>query len=107
MFDAASFSGLATHFSALTLLAAGPNDSWLTKWLTPVWFLGVGLAIGMVAIGLFILLSRILSGIPAWERLSHSVAGHVVAFVITAAIAGSGYYFLIHPAIDNSEMVGT
>ena len=107
MFDAASFSGLATHFSALTLLAAGPNDSWLTKWLTPVWILGVGLAIGMVAIGLFILLSRILSGIPAWERLSHSVAGHVVAFVITAAIAGSGYYFLIHPTIDNSEMVGT
>ena len=107
MFDAASYTGLASHFSALTLLAAGPNDSWLTKWLTPVWFLGVGLAIGLVAIGLFILLTRIMSGIPIWERLSHSIAGHAVAFAITAAIAGTGYYTLIHPAIDNSEMVGT
>jgi ABC-type transport system involved in multi-copper enzyme maturation permease subunit len=107
MFDAASFSGLATHFSALTLLAAGPNDSWLTKWLTPVWFLGVGLAIGLVAICLFIVLARILSTIPVWERLSHSIAGHVVALAITAAIAGSGYYVLIHPAVDASELVGT
>jgi len=117
MFDAASFSGLtsnflasnflASHFSALTLLAAGANDSWLTKWLTPVWFLGVGLAIGLVAIGLFIILARVLSAIPAWERLSHSIAGHVVALAITAAIAGTGYFILIHPSNDNSEMVGT
>ncbi len=107
MFDAASFSGLASHFSALTLLAAGPNDSWLTKWLTPVWFLGVGLAIGLVAVGLFIVLTRILSAIPAWERLSHSIAGHFVALLITAAIAGAGYFVLIHPAIDSSELVGT
>ncbi len=107
MFDAASFSGLANHFSALTLLAAGPNDSWLTKWLTPVWFMGVGLAMGLVAIGLFIILTRILSSIPVWERLSHSIAGHVVALLITAALAGTGYYFLIYPANDTSEMVGT
>lgn len=107
MFDAASFSGLASHFSTLTLLAAGSNDSWLTKWLTPVWFLGVGLAIGLVAIGLFIVLAKVLSSIPAWERLSHSVAGHVVAFVITAVIAGAGYYLLIYPATDTSDLVGT
>lgn len=107
MFDAASFSGLASQFSALTILAAGPNDSWLTKWLTPVWFLGVGLAIGLVAIGLFIVLARVLSSIPAWERLSHSMAGHVVAFAITAAIAAAGYFYMIHPTNDNTELIGT
>jgi ABC-type transport system involved in multi-copper enzyme maturation permease subunit len=107
MFDAASFPGLASHFSSLTLLAVGPNDSWLTKWLTPVWFLSVGLALGLIAIGVFIVLTRMLSRIPIWERLSHSLAGHVVAALITAAIAGSSFYFLIYRVQDNSELVET
>lgn len=107
MFDAASFSGLAFQLSSIGILAAGPDDSLLTKWLTPIWFLGVGLAIGLVAIGLFLLLTRILSGIPVWERLSHSMAGHAVALVITGGLAGSGYYFMIRPAIDPTEIAGT
>lgn len=105
MFDASSISGLAANLSAMTFLAAGPNDSVSTKWFTPLWFLGVGLLLGMVAVGLFMLLTRVLSKVPAWERLSHSFAGHVVAALITAGIAGAGYFYLIYPAADSSKLV--
>lgn len=105
MFDVASFSGLATNLSAMTLLAAGPNDPWTTKWLTPIWFLGVGVALGMVALLLFMLLCRVLSNVAVWEKLSHSASGHFVAFLLTAAIAGTGFYFFIYPVIDQTELV--
>ena len=105
MFDASSISGLAANLSTMTFLAAGPNDPASTKWLTPLWFLGVGLLFGMLAVALFMLLTRVLSKVPAWERLSHSAAGHAVAALLTAVIAGAGYYFLIYPAVDNSKLV--
>ncbi len=74
MFDSVTISGLTAQLNTLNLIAAGPNDLWTTKWLTPIWFLGVGLAFGLLAIGLFILLTRVLSNVPVWEQLSRSVA---------------------------------
>ncbi len=97
MFDSVSISGLTAQLNTLNLIAAGPNDLWTTKWLTPIWFLGVGLAFGLLAIGLFILLTRVLSNVPVWEQLSRSVAGHVVAALLTAGISGSIFTTLSTP----------
>ncbi len=105
MFDAASISGFAANLSSMALLAAGPNDPASTKWLTPIWFLGVGLLIGLIAVVLFMLLTRLLSTVPFWERLSHSTAGHAVALLLTAGLAGAGFYFLIYPAVDSTKLV--
>jgi ABC-type transport system involved in multi-copper enzyme maturation permease subunit len=103
MFQATQFAGL---FSTFAPIAAGATDSWLTKWLTPIWFLGVGVALGLVALIAFILVTRILSAIPAWEGLSKSQAGHVVALVITGVLTAVAYYFVIVP-IDFSGTEAT
>ncbi len=67
--------------------AKGPSDFWLTKWMTPIWFLGVGIAIGVIALMLVMLLLRLLSSITPWSNLSSSPAGHWVALVVSAVIA--------------------
>lgn len=97
-----SFANLLTSYVPL---AAGPTDSWLTKWLTPVWFLGVGVAAGLLLIGLFLLLTKILSAIPAWERLSHSPSGHFVAMIITA-ILSVVCYVLFLSSVEPNERLG-
>lgn len=66
----------------------------MTSWLTPIWFYAMGIAIGLVVLGLLAIAFRVLSNIPAWELLSRSPIGHVVAGVITLALAGSSWYFL-------------
>ncbi len=72
---------------SLPLLPLGQASSWMTAWLTPIWFLAAGIGLGLLALAAFMLLFRALSYIPPWEKLSHSVAGHVVAAIITAALA--------------------
>ncbi len=62
---------------------AGP---WMTSWLTPIWFLSAGLAIGLAILAVLVLVFRVVSAIPPWEQLSHGPAGHVMAAVITAAL---------------------
>lgn len=62
--------------------------TWMTAWLTPIWFLAAGIGLGLLGLAVLMLLFRLLSQIPSWERLSHSAAGHAVAAVITAVLAG-------------------
>ncbi len=102
MFAPAINSGLSMQLSGLVPLAAA-SDYWLTKWLTPVWFLGIGVGIGLLAIMLFALLARALSNVSPWEALSHSPAGHFVALVISAVLtAAIGYYPLTVAGEDTS-----
>jgi ABC-type transport system involved in multi-copper enzyme maturation permease subunit len=61
-------------------------NSWLTVWLTPVWYLAAGLALGMIGLALCIGLFRLLSLTP-WSRLSTGPVGHVVAAVISGLVA--------------------
>ncbi|MCA9158961.1 MAG: hypothetical protein KDA51_12070 [Planctomycetales bacterium] len=73
---------------SLPLLPLGQATSWMSAWLTPIWFLAAGIGMGLLALAVLMLLFRLLSLIPLWENLSHSAAGHAVAAVITAALAG-------------------
>lgn len=66
----------------------------MTAWLTPIWFVSVGIAGGLVILAALVLLFKALSNVPPWEALSHSATGHVAAAILTAALAG-GLYFLI------------
>ncbi len=78
-----------THLPiSINLLPLGQVNNWMTAWLTPIWFLAAGIAIGLLVLGLLTLLFKLLSQVPAWEGLSHGPAGHGVAAAISAAIAG-------------------
>ncbi len=83
---------LQQSFSPLLLAQTATNR--LTSVVTPIWFLGAGIALGLLLLLLLVILFRILSTISPWERLSHSPAGHAVAAVLTAAIS-LGIWFLI------------
>lgn len=87
-----------------TLLSAPlaqTNDYWLRVWLTPIWFLAVGIAMGLVALLLAVLLIRALATIPAWQKLSSGPAGHAVAAVISIALAG-GIWILLPGELKGS-----
>ncbi|MFK7737612.1 MAG: ABC transporter permease [Pirellulaceae bacterium] len=88
----------------LTLPLAQASSSWLTIWLTPIWFLAVGVAMGLIALAVLVLLFRVLAAIPAWEKLSSSPVGHGVAAAITAALAGVTWFFLSDEAKGSAEL---
>lgn len=66
----------------------------MTAWLTPLWFLGVGIAMGLAVLLVLVVLFKLMSYISPWEQLSHGPAGHAVAAVITAALAGGIWWSL-------------
>ena len=86
---------------SLPLMPLGQASSWMTAWLTPIWFLAVGIGMGLVVLAVLALLFRILSYVPFWERLSHGPAGHVVAAVITLGLA-AGIWWMLPPAFVGS-----
>jgi len=41
------------------------NDAlWVSDWLTPVWLIGVGVAVGLIALAIIFFVAKLLSGIP-------------------------------------------
>lgn len=93
-------------FDMLLGLPIGPlaqaKEWWVTSWLTPIWFLAVGVAFGLIALAICVLLFRVLSALSPWERLSHSTAGHVVGAVITAALV-AGVWSILPESFKGSE----
>ncbi len=87
----------------LSLPLAQASATWLTAWLTPVWFLAAGVALGFVALGAFLLIFRGLSLIPFWSKLSQSPAGHAVAAVVSLAMAGTIWTLLPDGALGSPE----
>lgn len=71
-----------------TPLIAQAADSWLTVWLTPVWYLAAGVALGMIAVLLATVLFRALSLTP-WGAISQGPVGHPVAAVCTCLMFGA------------------
>ncbi|MEZ6136305.1 MAG: hypothetical protein R3C53_15530 [Pirellulaceae bacterium] len=67
---------------------------WMTAWLTPIWFLAMGVAMGLVGLGILVIIFRGLSAIPGWDDLTQGPAGHVIALVITAVLTGAIWYLL-------------
>lgn len=82
---------------------AQAEDWWLTAWLTPLWFLAVGVAIGLLALGVLVVLFKILSAISPFEQLSHSVMGHVVAAVLTGGIFSAIWFSMPAAVLGRSE----
>lgn len=90
----------------LSLLPIGQTSTewWVTSWLTPIWFLAVGIAMGLLATVMMALVFRGLSLIKPWEQLTRSAAGHAVAAVITAALAGVIWWLLPDAVKGDSEL---
>lgn len=80
--------------STLTLPLGQATTDKVVSVLTPIWYLGAGIALGLLLLVAFVLLFKALSSLAAWEKLSHSPAGHAVAALLTAAIA-AGVWLLI------------
>lgn len=77
----------------LFLPLAQAKEPWLTTWLTPIWFLGMGIGLGLIGLAILVVLFRVLSAIGPWQSLSKSSAGHVVAAIISAALAAGIWFF--------------
>jgi len=85
-------------------LPLGQAGSWMSSWLTPIWFLAAGIAMGIAALALLVLLFQALSLIPVWEKLSHGVVGHGVAAAITALLAAGLWMSMPASMLGNSEL---
>ena len=71
------------------LLAQTTTEPWLTTWLKPMWFLSVGIGMGLIVLALLVLLFRLLSYISPWEALSSGPIGHMVAGAISVGLAAA------------------
>lgn len=61
----------------------GVTDFWMARWLTPIWFLGIGVIIGLALLAAFLGLCYLLSKIPLLDSLRSSGMAHAVAGVGT------------------------
>jgi ABC-type transport system involved in multi-copper enzyme maturation permease subunit len=70
-------------------------DFWMSRWLTPIWFLGVGASFGLVALALFVGLFWILSKFSALtDGLRRSGAAHLVAGAGAIGLTGLTFWLL-------------
>ncbi len=95
---------LPFSLSLLPLGQAQQPDFWMTAWLTPIWFLAAGIAMGLVVLALMMLVFKLMSHIPAWEQLSHGPVGHAVAAVISVILAASIWFSLPAPFKGSAEL---
>ncbi len=83
--------------------AAQVKQWWVTTWLTPIWFLAVGVAFGLLILAGFTLLFRLLSATPV-EKFSRGPIGHIVAAILTAIITVGIIYNLPEDFFGKSEL---
>lgn len=84
-------------------LAQGNAEFWLIKWASPFFLVGVGILAGLLLLALCIVLFKVLSRIAPWEHLSHGVAGHAVAAVLTALISAGAVRVAQAQAFNGQE----
>jgi len=72
-------------FQFLTPFLAA-NDFWMTKWLTPIWFLGVGVVFGFAILSLFLGLFYGLSKVTALEKSRRDGSAHLVCLLVTLGL---------------------
>ncbi len=72
-------------FQFLTPFLAA-NDFWMTKWLTPIWFLGVGVVFGFAILSLFLGLFYVLSKVTALEKSRRDGSAHLVCLLVTLGL---------------------
>ncbi|MFN7731412.1 MAG: hypothetical protein ACK5OB_05895 [Pirellula sp.] len=79
-------------FEFPTVLAV--TDFWMSRWLTPIWFLGVGVAAGLAVLALLLAVFYVLSKVPGLEALRRAGAGIAVAVVATLILSGLYTWFV-------------
>ena len=63
-------------------------DFWMTRWLTPVWFLGCGVALGLAILTIFVMVFYALSKITALEKFRRDGSANVIALIATLVSGG-------------------
>jgi len=64
------------------------TEFWMARWLTPIWFLGGGVTLGLVVLCAFLLVFYCLSKIKLLERSRRDGSAHVIAAVVTLVLGG-------------------
>lgn len=64
------------------------TDFWMARWLTPIWFLGVGVTIGLIALGLLLGLFYVLSKIPFFDLFRKTGIAHGIAAGLSLVATG-------------------
>jgi hypothetical protein len=79
--------------AALPTSVFAATDFWMTKWLTPIWFLGVGVFFGLLVLLLLTGIFYVLSKIPFLEKLRRDGTAHILALITTLVLGGlvAGY----------------
>jgi hypothetical protein len=83
------------------------SDFWMAKWLTPMWFVGVGVAAGLVLLMAFLAICFALKGaFKGLNSLRNSGTLNWVALGVTLALGGlvAGYLFVVEEAEASSEL---
>ncbi len=64
------------------------TDFWMARWLTPMWFLGVGVTLGLLILALLLGVFYVLSKIPLFDVFRKNGLAHGIAAVLT--LLGTG-----------------
>ena len=64
------------------------TDFWMARWLTPIWFLGVGVTLGLITLGLLLGLFYVLSKIPFFDLFRKTEIAHGIAAGLSLVATG-------------------
>lgn len=77
-----------------TPLPLAAVDFYMSRWLTPFWFLGVGVTLGLLLLGAFVGLFAVLARIRLLDVLRRSGMSHIIAGILSVAMTGFFYWYL-------------
>ncbi len=63
-------------------------DFWMTRWLTPIWFLGGGIILGLLVLALFLMVFYGLSKVKRLEQFRRDGSAHLIALVTSLIFGG-------------------
>ena len=64
------------------------TDFWMSRWLTPVWFLGGGVILGLAVLSVFLLIFYCLSKIKLLDQFRRDGSAHLIALALTLGLGG-------------------
>jgi hypothetical protein len=92
-------------FEAPPILFAAA-DFWMSRWLTPMWFLGLGVTVGLIFLAGFLGICYLLSRIPGGlDGLRRSGAAHIVAGLSAIGLTALYVWFLYRAFSETVETV--
>jgi hypothetical protein len=72
-----------------TLPMFAATEFWMARWLTPIWFLGGGVILGLLVLCAFLLVFYCLSKIKLLEQFRRDGSAHVIAALLTLVLGGA------------------